>query len=756
MTMKRATLYRMVFYTLCFAAVCLVWASTRTHGSEGPLSTQARKPIPSPEALAELPPDGGPEFNRLVFSQSPYLLQHSANPVDWFPWGDEAFEKARKENKPIFLSIGYSTCHWCHVMEHESFEDDEVAALMNAHFICVKVDREERPDVDKIYMDVTQAMTGHGGWPMTVVLTPDRKPFFAGTYFPKQSRFQRPGMMELIPQLAEAWAEKRDQILESAEQITTHLAEMNAGTAGPALTEETLHLAHSQLVSRFDAKQGGFSQAPKFPTPQNLTFLARYWKRTGDEKVLDMIEKTLIEMRLGGVYDHVGFGFHRYSTDENWLLPHFEKMLYDQALIAMALLDAHQARPHPLYEQTVREIFTYVLRDLTSPEGGFYSAEDADSEGVEGKFYVWTTEEVNQILGEEDGELYRKIFTLRPGGNFAHEAGGHAGKDNIPHLKKTIPDLAADMDIPVEGLQERLEAMRVKLFDVREKRIHPFKDDKILTDWNGLMIAALARGAEVLNDPQYEAAARKAADFLLARLQDDRGRLYKRYRQGQAGLPAHIEDYAFVTWGLLDLYETCGEVRYLQEAVRFNDILLKHFWDAENGGIFITADDGEKLLVRGKEAYDGAIPSGNSVAALNLLRLARMTGNTDYEEKAAQIFTAFSGTVGRSPSAFNQMMCALDFAVGPSYEVVIVESKEPKDADVMIDALRGLFLPNAVILRRAPGDGGRALAGVAPFTEAMTARDDKATAYVCRNFVCNQPTTEVGEMLKFLGVAVED
>jgi uncharacterized protein YyaL (SSP411 family) len=578
---------------------------------------------------------------------------------------------------------------------------------------------------------------------MTVVLTPDRKPFFAGTYFPKRGGYGRPGMMDLLPKLSEAWKTDHDKVLASAEQITSHLVAMNVGQAGDDLGAETLTRAYEQLLSRFDAERGGFGTAPKFPTPHNLTFLHRYGQRNKSAQALDMVNKTLTEMRLGGMYDQIGFGFHRYSTDRDWLLPHFEKMLYDQALIAMAYLDAYQSTRNPLFAQTAREIFTYVLRDMTSPEGGFYSAEDADSEGVEGKFYVWQTAELRELLGDEEAAFFIRLMNCRDGGNFKHEAGGHGGPDNIPHLDDPVTEEAA-----------RLEAVRQILFEAREKRIHPLKDDKVLTDWNGLMIAALARGAQVLDAPEYAAAARKAADFALATLRDDAGRLHKRYRQGQAGLPAHLEDYAFLTWGLLDLYETTFDVRYLKEATALTDTLLSHFWDGENGGLFLTADDGEKLLVRAKEVYDGALPSGNSVSAANLFRLARMTGNTAYEEKAAATIRAFSAGIKEHPLAYTQLLAAVDFAVGPSYEVVVAGDPENEDTQAMLRALRGSFVPGMVLLVRPEGNA-KQLANVASFTEGMRMRDGKATAYVCQNFACQQPTTEIPRMLSYLGIASE-
>lgn len=717
-------------------------------------SPHARPPLPSAEALRSLPPDGGPDYNRLVFSQSPYLLQHAANPVDWHPWGEEAFERARAEDKPVFLSIGYSTCHWCHVMERESFEDEEVAALMNRDFICVKVDREERPDVDKIYMDVTQALTGSGGWPMTVILTPDQKPFFAGTYFPKHGRFGRPGMLDLLPQLAEAWRGQREQVLESADQITQHVVDMNRGRPGNELDPDVMATAFQQLAERFDATRGGFGRAPKFPTPHQLSFLLRHGQRTGDARAADMAARTLTAMRLGGIYDHVGFGFHRYSTDANWLLPHFEKMLYDQALLALAYLDGFQATGDPLFAETAHEIFTYVLRDMTDPAGGFYSAEDADSEDVEGKFYLWRADELREVLGEEEAAWFMGLFGCREEGNFTPEGSEPGGPDNIPHRTRSWTRLAEAEGSPVRELRSRADLLRQRLFDAREKRVHPLKDDKILTDWNGLMIAALARGARVLDEPTYRDAARQAADFALSTLRTPEGRLLKRSRGGRAGLPAHLDDYAFLIWGLLELYQTTFDIDHLREAAALTEVQLAHFWDDAGGGFFLTADDGETLLVRAKEVYDGATPSGNSVSALNLLRLARLTGRAEYEDRARSVFRAFGESISAQPVAYTQMMIAVDFAAGPAYEVVVAGDRDAADTRRMLSALHGAFLPRLALHLRDDAQAGL-LAETAPYTEAMAPIGDAATAYVCQDFSCRQPTTDLAEMLGHLGLDPE-
>jgi uncharacterized protein YyaL (SSP411 family) len=688
------------------------------------------------------------KYNRLINESSPYLLQHATNPVDWYPWGRDAFEKARKENKPIFLSIGYSTCHWCHVMEHESFSDEEVAALLNKYFVSIKVDREERPDIDQVYMAVTQTMTGRGGWPNTVFLTPEKKPFFAGTYFPKETRWGLPGLMELLPKVAAIWQNDRENVLKSAQQITDLLAGKSNPNPGTALDKNLLDKTRNLLADVYDPEYGGFGQAPKFPTPHILTFLLRRYHHNEDTQALAMVEKTLTRMRLGGIHDHIGFGFHRYSTDGQWLVPHFEKMLYDQALLAMAYTEAYQATGKKFYARTVREILTYILRDMTSNEGGFYSAEDADSERVEGKFYLWTLPQIQKILGKKETETFKKIYTLEANGNFTSREQAQAAGSNILHLKKALPDLAGELGLPEKQLHRRLEINRAKLFKVRNKRVHPFKDDKILTDWNGLMIAALARAGQVLNEPRYTANAVRATDFIMLKLRDNNGRLVKRYRKGTAGLPAHLDDYAFVVWGFLELYEATLKATYLQEAIRLNDQMIKHFWDQQSGGLFMTADDSEKLLIRNKAIYDGAIPSGNSVAALNLLRLGHITGREDYLKKAEEISRAFSESVNRYPAGHAHLMMALDYALNPNYEVVIVGRPAAKDTRAMLLALRRPFLPGKVVLLR-PADKKAAaeIIRMAPYTEFMVSKDGRATAYVCTNFVCKLPTTDISKML---------
>ena len=690
--------------------------------------------------------------NRLINETSPYLLQHADNPVDWYPWGAEAFERAQREKKPVFLSIGYSTCHWCHVMAHESFEHAEVARLMNEAFVSIKVDREERPDIDNVYMSACQMMTGSGGWPLNIIMTPDKKPFFAATYIPREGRFGMIGMMALIPHIVELWATRRGEALSLSNKIATVLQQTSLDTPGKELNDATLKLTYEQLSERFDKQHAGFSIAPKFPTAHNLLFLLRYWKRYGAPAALDMVEKTLQVMRHGGIYDHVGFGFHRYSTDSQWLVPHFEKMLYDQAMLAMAYTEAYQATGKEDYAKTAREIFTYVLRDMTASEGGFYSAEDADSEGKEGRFYLWTQKEVRQALGNEEPDFATRVFNIKKDGNFTEQTTGRKSGYNILHLGKELVELAADLNPSQQDIQEHLEVIRHKLFAHREKRVHPMKDDKILTDWNGLMIAALAKGAQAFDESEYAEAARRAADFILGNMSKPDGRLWHRYRDGQAGVEANLDDYAFLVWGLIELYEITFDAQYLEAALKLTDNMVKHFWDKDGGGLYLTPDDGESLLVRKKEIYDGAIPSGNSVAMLNLLRLGHMISNSDLEEKAAKIGSAFSGSVKQSPSAHTQLMVSLDFAIGPCYEVVIAGKAKAEDTKAMVKALRARFLPNKVVLLNPLGRNSPMIAKLAEFTRNQPSINGRATAYVCMSYNCKPPTTDINQMIELLDV----
>jgi uncharacterized protein len=582
-------------------------------------------------------------------------------------------------------------------------------------------------------------------------MSPDKKPFFAGTYLPKESLVGRMGMLELIQGIKKIWDSRRSEILSSAEQVTATLKQIADNTdPGSPISDTILERAFENLAGRFDLQNGGFGTAPKFPTPHNLFFLLNYWKRTGSDRSLEMVEKTLSAMRAGGVYDHVGFGFHRYSTDIKWLLPHFEKMLYDQALMAMAYLDAYRATGKKEYARTAREIFSYILRDMTDPEGGFYSAEDADSEGEEGKFYTWTEEEIRGLLDKGEADAVVRIFNIRKEGNFAEEATERKTGRNICYCGKSLAAGDEDIGISEEELAGKLEGARQRLFAAREKRIRPSRDDKILADWNGLMIAALARGGQALDEPDYLDAAARAVEFVLARMRSHEGRLLHRWRDGEAAVAALLDDYAFFIWGLLELYEATFEVRYLEISLEMSDHLVDHFWDDRGGGFFFTPDDGENLIIRHKEIYDGAVPSGNSVAMLNLLRLSRMTGNTELEEKAVRIGQAFSENIEQVPSAYSYLMLGVDFMKGPSYEIVIAGDILREDTKSMVRALRHRFIPNKVVLLRPTKEKLPEISLVAEYTRDMSAIGNKATAYVCSQFSCNEPTTDIDEMLKQL------
>jgi uncharacterized protein YyaL (SSP411 family) len=635
-------------------------------------------------------------------------------------------------------------------MEHESFEDPEVARLMNETFVCVKVDREERPDIDNVYMTVCQLVTGSGGWPLTIVMTPDKKPFFAGTYFPRENRFGQVGLLELIPRIREIWEHRRDEVLQSAEQMTQALAQSSEISPSGPLGEPVLKSAFEEFQRSFDGRFGGFGRAPKFPTPHNLLFLLRYWLRSGENSALGMVESTLQAMRSGGIYDHVGFGFHRYSTDEQWLLPHFEKMLYDQALLAIAYTEAYQATGIEEFRIVAEEIFSYVLRDMTDTEGAFFSAEDADSEGQEGRFYLWNESELRGLLSAADADLLIRSYDIDPDGNYDGHSESHSSGLNILHLARPVRELAGQLGVSEDDLRKRLESIRQILFAAREKRVRPFKDDKILTDWNGLMIAALALGAQAFGVPQYAVAARKAAEFIIGRLRRPDGRLLHRYRDGEAAVAGNIDDYAFMTWGLLNLYEATFEARHLSHALSLNEILIEHFWDDISGAFYFTADDSEELPIRAKYPYDGAIPSGNSVAALNLLRLARITGNVGFETKAETITRVFSSQVRRAPQAFSMLLSALDFSFGPAYEVVIAGTSGSADLEALLDALRRSYIPNKVVIFRPTDAETPSAAEHASFVKDMKALDGKATAYVCRNHACSRPVTDAAALLELL------
>lgn len=667
--------------------------------------------------------------NRLIAEKSPYLLQHAYNPVNWYPWSQEAFDKARQEDKPIFLSIGYSTCHWCHVMERESFEDEETAAILNRHFIAIKVDREERPDIDNIYMTVCQTLTGHGGWPLTVFLTPDKKPFYAGTYFPKNDRMGLPGLPTVLDNIAEAWKNNKSKLIQSGKNMVNIL---NKTAEQPGeIFGETIHEAYKSLKNNFDSVHGGFGHAPKFPSPHNLYFLLRYWYACNENHALYMVEKTLGSMYRGGIFDHIGYGFSRYSTDYMWLVPHFEKMLYDNALLALAYVETYQITRKKLYSDAAHQIFEYILRDMTSPEGGFYSAEDADSEGVEGKFYLWTPNEVNKVLGNSDGTRFCAHFDITDKGNFE-------GK-NIPNLINNS-----------EWKKERdfIDNCRKRLFNYREQRVHPYKDDKILTAWNGLMIAALAVGGRILESKKYTEAAEKSAQFILSNLVRGDGRVMARFRNGESAYPAYVDDYAFLTWGLIELYETTYKPEILENALRLNNDMTELFRDNDKGGLFIYGNDSEQLIARPKEVYDGATPSGNSVASSNFIKLARLTGRSELEDLAEKQFKAFGARIEQYPAGHTFMLTALLFSLSKSKETVITSDTDAHDTDPMLKAVNEEFRPFNLTVYFSNNYAG--LNKIMPFISDYKTIQGKTTAYVCENFTCRSPVTDVDRFREML------
>ena len=676
--------------------------------------------------------------NRLIKEKSPYLLQHSHNPVDWFPWNDEAFETAKKEDKPIFLSIGYSTCHWCHVMEKESFENEELAALMNDAFVSIKVDREERPDIDGVYMTVCQMFTGSGGWPLTIIMTPDKKPFFAGTYFPIDDRAGRSGMLTLIPRIKYLWKTKRDDILKSAEEIITALHSSSLIAPGKEPDEEIFHRTYKEFKKRYDPEFGGFGDAPKFPSPHNLIFLLRYWKRYNDNEALEMVENTITHMRLGGIYDQIGFGFHRYSTDRIWLVPHFEKMLYDQALLVNLYLETYQATGNTFYLNTAEEILTYVMRDMTSPDGAFYSAEDADSEGIEGKFYLWTIQEIIDSL-DRNADFVLEYFNIKSDGNWTDPHGNEVPHSNILNMSKTFEKTSNELHLLPADVIEKFRLVREKLFERRKLRIHPFKDNKVLTDWNSLMISAFAKAGQITGNNNYITYAAKAAEFIINQLTDKGNNLHHRYRDGEAAIDANLDDYSFFIQALLDLYETTFRVEHLIRAKALIDECITKFHDEVNGGFFFSAIGNNDLILNPKDIYGGAIPSGNSIMMLNLFRMAKMTGALNYQEKGLKLARAFSDTIIKSPSAFTQALIGLDFSIGPSFEIVVSSVNYDSHTMQMIDEIRNIYLPNKVILLRT---GSNNLERIAGFTSEQVPLMGEATVYICRNFACKLPVTD--------------
>ncbi len=650
--------------------------------------------------------------------------------MDWYPWGTEAFQKAVSQDKPVFLSIGYSSCHWCHELQAECFNDSEIAQIMNKNFVNILVDREERPDIDQIYLNAYRTIEGAGGWPLNVILNPDQKPFMLIPYNrPDKSEF-----LESIRKVTDIWKNSRQVATDTGEEIQQVLLQTNK--PGPHTPDvPILHEAYRELAERFDPVYGGFQPAPKFPSPHELLFLLRYWKRTGNRKAIEMVEKTLQGLRRGGIYDQLGFGFHRYTEDSFWLLPHFEKMIYDQALLVIAYAEAYQATGQQEYKNTAEEILLYVQREMTDPSGAFYSSEDADTDGIEGSFYSWDVSEIRKLL-KEDADLILKFYGIQTAGSILSQ-------------KVSISSIAKELGLKEDDVKNRIEKGRAILLDHRNRRSHPQKDDKILTDWNGLMIAAYAKSAQAFGEPRYAEAAKRAADFLTKTLRRNDGGLLHRYRKGSTGISAYLDDYAFFIWGLIEIYEATFEISYLQTAIEINQYLLDHFWDTK-GGFYLTSDESESLLYRSKEIYDGAIPSGNSVAVWNLLRLAKFTGNQDLHKRAEMISRFFYQNLMEAPSAHCQLLVGIDFQLGPVSEVVIAGNSDSTDTREMLRAVQSRLLPGTVIILRAGKKHNTALDRIAPFTMYHAPIDGKATAYVCRQYVCRTPTTNVLQMMRLL------
>lgn len=657
--------------------------------------------------------------NHLIHETSPYLLQHAENPVDWYPWGEEAFEKARRENKPVLLSIGYSACHWCHVMAHESFEDEQIAQLMNENFVNIKVDREERPDLDQIYMNAVQMMTHHGGWPMTMFLTPDAVPFYGGTYFPPEDRYNMPGFPRVLIGVAEAYRDRQDEIRETGTSLVNELNRLSAtGGSDFPIEPELLDAAYAGIIRNYDSINGGFGGAPKFPPAMTLEFLLRTHARTGNRDALDMVSHTCRKMANGGMYDQLGGGFHRYSTDARWLVPHFEKMLYDNALLSRLYLHYFQISEEPFARETVEGILDYVLREMTHAEGGFYSTQDADSEGHEGKFFVWSMHEIRDALGESDARIFCEYYNITDSGNFE-------GK-NIPNVTRAAePDAHAS-----------LEESKRKLFELREQRIKPDRDEKVLTAWNGLMMASFAEAGVVLNRTDYTNAARRNAEFVLSSLRRD-GALLRTWKDGVAKFNAYLEDYAFLIEGLVTLFETTGESRWLNEALTLTERMNEEFWDVEGGGFFFTGKSHENLIVRSKDYFDNATPSGNSVASLVLLRLATLTDNDSYRNLAIAVLREVGEQIRRYPSGFGYALSAADFLLSTPKEIAIV-GKDAADIGPLLSETWRRYLPNKVVAPNFEGEPA-----TMPLLKNRVMLNGLATAYVCENYTCQQPVTEV-------------
>ncbi|MHB1397953.1 MAG: thioredoxin domain-containing protein [Trichloromonadaceae bacterium] len=686
----------------------------------------------------QLPADGGPQFNRLIFEPSPYLLQHAENPVDWHPWGEAAFNLARQQDKPVFLSIGYSTCHWCHVMAHESFEDPEVAAVVNRDFVAIKVDREERPDIDNSYMSVCQMMTGSGGWPLTLVLTAEKKPFFAATYLPKAPRQGMIGLIQLLEKISDLWRSQREKLLQTVRQVDDALLRLDqsASAKGP-LNELPLRQALASYTELFDPRHGGFGTAPKFPTPHNIALLLRLGRRFDSPKATAMALKTLQALRLGGIFDQLGGGIHRYSVDAQWLVPHFEKMLYDQALVALAACDGWQACGDGFYRQMTEELLDYLLRDLSDPAGGFYCGEDADSEGAEGTFYIWSEEEIHQLLGKELATIFCRSFGVTAAGNFEQR--------NIPFLQQDVSSLAGQVGVDAQELAELLASARQQLFAARQLRPRPHRDDKVLTAWNGLAIAALARAGALFEQPRYLQAARRAADFICSELRRPDGRLLRRWRRGKAAIPGFLDDYAFFCWGLLELYQASFNPKDLQLALELVEAAQELFADGQ-GGYYDSGRDGETVLMRSRSRQDGALPTAGAVLARCQLQLARLCDRPELTERAESLLKGQLAAVANHPPAFAQALIALDELLGPALEIVLVPGPGAPVPQEWLRQLRQRYLPGSLLLVASPDGSDNS----SPLLAGTVALQGAPTAYLCRNHSCLAPVTSIEQLLRLI------
>ncbi|MFW6377406.1 MAG: thioredoxin domain-containing protein [bacterium] len=702
-------------------------------------------------------------LNRLADEKSPYLLQHADNPVNWYPWSEEAFKLAKENNKPIFLSIGYSTCHWCHVMAHESFEDEEVANLINEVFVPIKLDREERPDIDNIYMTVCQMMTGSGGWPLTIIMTPDKKPFYAATYIPKESRYGRLGLKELIPRISELWLTKRKDIIDSSDSIYNALSKENEVTDKVKINTNIFNQAYSDLKYSFDPQYGGFGNEPKFPMPHQQFFLLNYYLNKKNDTALKMVQHTLNQMRAGGIYDHLGYGFHRYSTDDKWHLPHFEKMLYDQALLINLYTYAYQITKEPIYNETVDEIVLYLINNMKSEKGCFYSAEDADSEGEEGKYYVWEKNELKDSISKyfinkenEDINLeklinrFLRLYNIEETGNFHDESTNKKNNKNILYINNDDNK----ENLKKEFLKEnKMTDLRNHLLDIRSKRVHPYKDDKVLTDWNSLTIAALARAAFVLENDSYMKLAEGAFDFIENKLLNKDNSLFHRYRDGDSAIAGTLNDYAFLVWGLIELYQSTFKVKYLRIAIDINEYMMENFWDNKESAFYIASKENDDLIFHNKEVYDGAIPSGNSVALLNLVRLSHLSGNHDLEIKAQEMVEYFSQKIKNAPSAYCQFLIGLQSLLLPYFDIIIVGKKDDSTTIKILNMLRDEYNSN-ISITIIPVDKNSKdyieLSSIYKNLQDYKQINNKTTIYICKDHVCQLPVTNIGKVKKMI------